>query len=85
MLRYQAGYGYKERKHLANHFRLGEGLVGQCAKEKERILLTDVPGVSVGHATDERVASGVTVVLCGADWRAGVDVRGGGPGTRDPG
>ena len=25
-------------------FRLGEGLVGQCAKEKKRILLTDVPG-----------------------------------------
>ena len=40
---YQAGYGYKERKHLANHFRLGEGLVGQCAQEKQRILLTNVP------------------------------------------
>jgi len=44
VLSYQAGYGYKERKHLANQFRLGEGLVGQCAQEKERILLTDVPG-----------------------------------------
>jgi signal transduction histidine kinase/CheY-like chemotaxis protein/HAMP domain-containing protein len=44
VLRYQAGYGYKERKHLSNEFRLGEGLVGQCAQEKERILLTDVPG-----------------------------------------
>ena len=43
MLQYQAGYGYKERRHLANQFRLGEGLVGQCAQEKERILLTDVP------------------------------------------
>jgi signal transduction histidine kinase/CheY-like chemotaxis protein/HAMP domain-containing protein len=43
VLLYQAGYGYKERKHLANHFRMGEGLVGQCAQEKERILLTDVP------------------------------------------
>ena len=43
VLQYQAGYGYKERKHLANQFRLGEGLVGQCAQEKERILLTDVP------------------------------------------
>jgi signal transduction histidine kinase/HAMP domain-containing protein/ActR/RegA family two-component response regulator len=41
---FQAGYGYKERKHLSNSFRLGEGLVGQCALEKERILLTDVPG-----------------------------------------
>jgi signal transduction histidine kinase/CheY-like chemotaxis protein len=40
---YQAGYAYKERKHLANHFRLGEGLVGQCAKEKQRILLSEVP------------------------------------------
>jgi signal transduction histidine kinase/CheY-like chemotaxis protein/HAMP domain-containing protein len=44
VLRYQAGYGYTEREHLANEFRLGEGLVGQCAREKQRILLTDVPG-----------------------------------------
>ena len=43
VLRFQAGYGFKERKHLASQFRLGEGLVGQCAVEKERILLTDVP------------------------------------------
>ena len=48
-----------------------------------RNLITDVPGLSVGHATDERAASGVTVIVCGADWRAGVDVRGGGPGTRE--
>ncbi len=43
VLQFQAGYGFKERKHLGNFFRLGEGLVGQCALEKERILLTDVP------------------------------------------
>jgi signal transduction histidine kinase/CheY-like chemotaxis protein/HAMP domain-containing protein len=43
VLRYEAGYGFKERKHLATTFRLGEGLVGQCAKEKKPILLTDVP------------------------------------------
>ncbi len=42
-LELQAGYGYDERKHLSTSFRLGEGLVGQCAKEKKRILLTDVP------------------------------------------
>ena len=36
-------YAYRERKHLANHFHLGEGLVGQCALEKERILLSEVP------------------------------------------
>jgi signal transduction histidine kinase/HAMP domain-containing protein/ActR/RegA family two-component response regulator len=44
VLRFQAGYGVRERKHLANHFRLGEGLVGQCALEKQPIFLTDVPG-----------------------------------------
>ncbi|MBM7114599.1 HAMP domain-containing protein [Archangium primigenium] len=42
-LRLLSSYAYRERKSLANHFRLGEGLVGQCALEKERILLTDVP------------------------------------------
>ncbi|MBD2309266.1 response regulator [Chroococcidiopsis sp. FACHB-1243] len=36
-------YAYRERKHLANRFYLGEGLVGQCALEKERILITEVP------------------------------------------
>jgi len=27
-------YAYRERKHLANQFQLGEGLVGQCALER---------------------------------------------------
>ena len=44
VLEFQAGYGYEERRHLSTSFRVGEGLVGQCAKEKQRILLTDVPG-----------------------------------------
>ncbi|WOD41804.1 response regulator [Nodosilinea sp. E11] len=39
-----SSYAYQERKHLANEFALGEGLVGQCALEKQRILLTEVPG-----------------------------------------
>ena len=38
-----ASYAYRERKNIANRFKAGEGLVGQCAFEKERILLTDVP------------------------------------------
>jgi signal transduction histidine kinase/ActR/RegA family two-component response regulator/HAMP domain-containing protein len=44
VLQLQAGYGYEERRHLSSTFRLGEGLVGQCAMEKKRILLTEVPG-----------------------------------------
>ncbi|MGF1963733.1 MAG: HAMP domain-containing protein, partial [Aulosira sp. DedVER01a] len=43
-LKLLSSYAYRERKHLANRFHMGEGLVGQCALEKERILLTDVPG-----------------------------------------
>jgi len=46
-------------------------------------LITDVPGLSVGHATDEAARTGVTVLLCASDWPAGVDVRGGGPGVRE--
>jgi signal transduction histidine kinase/CheY-like chemotaxis protein/HAMP domain-containing protein len=38
-----ASYAYNNRKHLANQFRLREGLIGQCAYEKSRILLTHVP------------------------------------------
>jgi L-aminopeptidase/D-esterase-like protein len=46
-------------------------------------LITDVPGILVGHATDERARTGVTTLLCGTSWIAGVDVRGGGPGVRE--
>ena len=46
-------------------------------------LITDVAGLRVGHAADEQVSSGVTALLCDADWAAGVDVRGGGPGGRE--
>ncbi|MBI4056392.1 MAG: response regulator [Elusimicrobia bacterium] len=42
-LKLLAGYGYKKRKKLPVQFELGEGLVGQCAKEKEKILVTDAP------------------------------------------
>ncbi len=43
LLRLIASYAYKERKHVSNVFRLGEGLVGQAALEKKAILLTNVP------------------------------------------
>lgn len=46
-------------------------------------LITDIAGLKVGHATSEHVQSGVTALLCGAGWAAAVDVRGGGPGTRE--
>ena len=46
-------------------------------------LLTDVPGIHVGSAEDRNVRSGTTVVLPKDRVTAGVDVRGGAPGTRD--
>ena len=42
-LRLLATYAYKERKQVANRFRLGEGVVGQAALEKKSILLSRVP------------------------------------------
>jgi HAMP domain-containing protein len=38
-----SAYAYRARKNLSNQFRLGEGIVGQSALEKEPILLTEVP------------------------------------------
>ncbi len=38
-----ASFAYRERKTVANVFQAGEGLVGQCALEKERFVLTNVP------------------------------------------
>ncbi len=43
LMKLLASYGYRERKNLSNLFYAGEGLVGQCVLEKQRILLTDVP------------------------------------------
>lgn len=42
-----------------------------------------LPGVLIGHATDGRRATGVTVVLLPDGTTAGVDVRGAAPGTRE--
>jgi HAMP domain-containing protein/CheY-like chemotaxis protein/signal transduction histidine kinase len=56
-----ASYGYQQRKSLANRFKPGEGLVGQCVLEKQRILLTDVPedyvkvGSGLGDASPRNI------------------------------
>ncbi len=48
-----------------------------------RNLITDVPGISVGSTCDPRALTGVTVVIPDRPAIAAVDVRGGGPGTRE--
>jgi L-aminopeptidase/D-esterase-like protein len=46
-------------------------------------LITDVPGVRVGHWTDEVARTGCTVVLFPEETIASGEVRGGAPATRD--
>jgi L-aminopeptidase/D-esterase-like protein len=46
-------------------------------------LLTDIAGVRVGHADDAALGSGVTAVIFDTPAVASMDVRGGGPGTRE--
>jgi len=48
-----------------------------------RNLITDVPGVRVGHADDLKLGSGATVVVFDQPAVASADLRGGGPGTRE--
>ncbi|MEI8715998.1 P1 family peptidase [Mesorhizobium sp. ISC11] len=48
-----------------------------------RNLITDVAGLRVGNASDARLKSGVTTVLCDASTVAGVQILGGAPGTRE--
>ena len=45
--------------------------------------ITDVQGIEVGQAQDEAALTGCTVILCRKGAVAGVDVRGGAPGTRE--
>src|SRR5687767_86876 len=50
---------------------------------KFKNAITDVRGIEVGHAQDEQALTGCTVILCRKGAVAGVDVRGGAPGTRE--
>jgi len=45
--------------------------------------ITAVRGIEVGHAQNEKALTGCTVILCRKGAVAGVDVRGGAPGTRE--
>ena len=49
-----------------------------------RNLITDIAGIRVGHAGDAKLGSGIDRRSCSTPrWSASVDVRGGGPGTRE--
>jgi D-aminopeptidase len=48
-----------------------------------RNLITDVPGLLVGNASDSALKSGVTVLTADAPFTTGVHIMGGAPGTRE--
>jgi L-aminopeptidase/D-esterase-like protein len=55
----------------------------EAAPDEPGGSITDVQGVKVGHFTDSRRPTGCTVLLFEKGATAGVDVRGGSPGTRE--
>jgi len=57
--------------------------MGSSRREDYAGDLTDIRGICVGHFTEARRPTGCTVVLCESGAVAGVDVRGGAPGTRE--
>lgn len=61
------------------------GLVGTAAGPLgyRGPVLTDVPGLAVGHWTDSEARTGVTVVLLPPSTAASGEVRGGAPATRE--
>src|SRR5690242_6628329 len=58
-------------------------MTGIAIEPGPRNLIIDDEGIGVGNAEDGRAWSGVTVVLPDAPAVAAVDVRGGGPGSRE--
>lgn len=49
----------------------------------KEVSITTIPGISIGHAQDLVGGTGCTVILCEQGAYAGVDVRGGGPASRE--
>ena len=65
---------------------LGSG-IGQAASpapaQPQEIRITELDGVCVGNAQDTQAKTGVTVMLFPHGARAGVDISGGGPASRE--
>jgi len=77
-LKLMAGYALGEHAQVHTQFAFGEALVGQCAKERARILATNVPAdyiqinSSLGHATPSSIV--VLPVLFEGDVKAVIEL-----------
>ena len=50
---------------------------------KKQNSITDIPGILVGQVDDPVGLTGCTIIICEEEATAGVDQRGGAPGTRE--
>src|SRR5439155_1541157 len=64
LLKLLSSYAYRQRKQLANEFALGEGLVGQSALEKERLVITELPDdyIKIGSGLGESKPRNIVVL-----------------------
>jgi len=73
-----SGYALGSDQDVPKRFTIGQGLVGQCAKEKERILVTDAPGnyVKINSSLGDSVPLSIVVlpVLFEGDVKAAIEL-----------
>jgi CheY-like chemotaxis protein/signal transduction histidine kinase/HAMP domain-containing protein len=62
-LKLLSAYAYKDNINVNDEWRIGEGLVGQCAYEKRRILLTDVPSHYVAISSGLGAAAPLNIIV----------------------
>src|SRR5258705_333495 len=62
-LKFLSGYAFTEENGVPKQFRIGQGLVGQCALEKERILVTSVPNDYVRVTSSLGAAAPASIVV----------------------
>ncbi|HYG32103.1 MAG TPA: response regulator, partial [Methylophilaceae bacterium] len=62
-LRMIGSYGFRQLNDFGTSFQPGEGLIGQCAIEKKRILLTDVPKDYIQVSSGMGTASPANIVV----------------------
>jgi transcriptional regulator with GAF, ATPase, and Fis domain len=63
ILELKGAFAFDRKKKLEKHFKLGEGLVGRCALEKQSIVITDVPEDYIRIHTGMGDAKPTTIIL----------------------
>ena len=78
VLKLLAGYATDGENDVPRQFKIGQGLVGQCAREKERILVTNVPSgyVRINSSLGEAAPLSIVVlpVLFEGDVKAAIEL-----------